>query len=66
MATKKERVVFYVSEEVKRKLSKLAEAENRSLSNWLENLSLKEINNRWAEESEESGDRANFNDSILI
>jgi len=43
MATQKKRVVFYVDEEVKTKLIKLAEKDHRSLSNWLENLTLTTI-----------------------
>lgn len=43
MATQKARVVFYVDKEVKQKLSELAEKDHRSLSNWLENLALKTI-----------------------
>ena len=43
MATQKKRVVFYVDEEVKTKLIRLAEKDHRSLSNWLENLTLTTI-----------------------
>lgn len=46
VATKKQRVVFYVDSSVKEKLSRLADKDNRSLSNWLENLVLKEIKDR--------------------
>ena len=43
VATKKQRVVFYVDKDIKDKLGKLAEKDNRSLSNWLESLVLKVI-----------------------
>ena len=43
MATKKQRVVFYVDGEIKEKLNELAKKEHRSLSNWLENLALNKI-----------------------
>ncbi len=43
MATQKKRVVFYVDEEIKEKLSELAANDRRSLSNWLENLAIKTI-----------------------
>ena len=49
VATKKQRIVFYVDSEIKDELGKLAEKDNRSLSNWLENLVLKAI-----EESQKS------------
>ena len=44
--TKKERIVFYVDQSVKDKLGEFAQDENRSLSNWLENLVLNEIQKR--------------------
>ncbi len=46
VATKKQRVVFYVDGNIKDKLAQLAEKDNRSLSNWLENLVLKAIEQR--------------------
>lgn len=52
VATKKERVVFYVDGDIKDRLGKLAERDNRSLSNWLENLVLHEIKKREKVEQE--------------
>lgn len=61
MATKKERIVFYVNEKIKQKLTELAELDNRSLSNWLENLALEKINNR---DSESEADKANTKENF--
>ena len=46
VVTKKQRVVFYIDRSTKELLGRLAEEDNRSLSNWLENLVLKEIKER--------------------
>lgn len=50
VVTKKQRVVFYIDKSTKELLGRLAEEDNRSLSNWLENLVLKEIQGREKEE----------------
>ncbi|MDJ0591273.1 MAG: hypothetical protein QNJ72_14960 [Pleurocapsa sp. MO_226.B13] len=62
----KKRVVFYVEEEVKEKLSLLAEKENRSLSNWLENLALNTIDSHENQKPEAKNRSAkiNFNQPI--
>lgn len=42
--TKTDRIQIRISPELKEKLQKLAEAENRTVSNYIENLILKELN----------------------
>ena len=65
MATNKERVVFYVEEKVKQKLTDFAQIENRSLSNWLENLALREIQSREKlSKNQVDKEETNFNDPI--
>lgn len=55
VVTKKQRVVFYIDRSTKELLGRLAEEDNRSLSNWLENLVLKEIKER--EKKEDANNR---------
>jgi molybdopterin-guanine dinucleotide biosynthesis protein A len=65
MATKKERVVFYVDQKIKEKLNEFAELENRSLSNWLESLALNEIKVRKKTGNENNQKPINFNQPII-
>ena len=57
VATKKPRVVVYLSEELRNKLERLAESRNRSVSNLLETLTKREIEQ--AEAAGEINDASN-------
>lgn len=44
--TKTDRIQIRISPDLKEKLQKLAEAENRTVSNYIENLIIKELNKK--------------------
>lgn len=44
--TKTDRIQIRISPELKEKLQKLAEAENRTVSNYIENLIIRELNKK--------------------
>lgn len=44
--TKTDRIQIRISPELKAKLQKLAEAENRTVSNYIENLIIRELNKK--------------------
>lgn len=62
MATNKDRVVFYVSGDVKERLAKLAQLDRRSLSNWLEKLAIETLENS---EAQQQQDTENFKTPIV-